>query len=155
MTFIGWSGHSGPKIDVRAMSSTVAATTRRLYSSWAKASRLARRRVPTQTASAPERLRPLRPCRRRSRPPRARGGVALCYLSRLAMMTSDSVRFADAKATACPCTGRSAMTKFTTSYGGMDVHKESMTVDDVATDHDVSVIPCGTRCPPVYETHPR
>src|SRR5580692_11733379 len=47
------SGNSGPKIRWRAVSPTPAATTRSLYSGWALASKLARRRVPTQTASAP------------------------------------------------------------------------------------------------------
>ena len=46
------SGNSGPKIRWRAIP-TPAATTRSLYCGWALASRLASRRVPTQTASAP------------------------------------------------------------------------------------------------------
>jgi hypothetical protein len=47
------SGNSGPKMKCRAVSSTLAAGMRRLYSPWAKASVLATKRVPIHAASAP------------------------------------------------------------------------------------------------------
>src|SRR5215510_12641076 len=54
ITRIGASGHSGPKMQVLAMSSSVASTIRRLYSSCAFDSTVATSRVPTHTPAAPK-----------------------------------------------------------------------------------------------------
>jgi hypothetical protein len=78
ITRMGASGHSGPKMHVRAISDSRAATTRRLYSSCACASWEAIRRVPTQTPSAPKARAAATP-RPSAIPPAAKTGTVTAW----------------------------------------------------------------------------